>query len=63
MLDAPNISKCIEYLNSKEPKDEFEKEEKNIISLKLKKNHNYISKIQHDNLYMLPVHIRKLFIK
>ena len=53
-----------EFLSkSKEPKDEFEKEEKNIISLKLKKNHNYISKIQHDNLYMLPVHIRKLFIK
>ena len=47
-----------------EPQDEFEKEEKKIISLKLKKNHNYhISRIQHDNLYILPVHIRKLFIK
>ena len=49
---------------TKEPQDEFEKEEKKIISLKLKKNYNYhISRIQHDNLYTLPVHIRKLFIK
>ena len=47
-----------------EPQDEFEKEEKKIISLKLKKNYNYhISRLQHDNLYILPVHIRKLFIK
>ena len=53
-----------EYLSkSKEPKDEFEREEQNILSLKLKKHHNYISKVQHDNLYMLPPHIKKLFIK
>ena len=49
---------------TKEPQDEFEKEEKKIIALKLKKNYNYhISRLQHDNLYILPVHIRKLFIK
>ena len=45
------------------PQDEFEKDEQKIISLKLKKNNNQISRIQHDHLYMLPLHIRKLFIK
>ena len=48
---------------SKEPQDEFERDEQKIISLKLKKNNNQISRIQHDHLYMLPLHIRKLFIK
>ena len=48
---------------SKEPQDEFERDEQKIISLKLKKNNNQFSRIQHNNLYMLPVHIRKLFIK
>lgn len=53
-----------EFLSmSKEPKDEFEKDEQKIISLKLKKNINHISRIQHDNLFILPAHIRKLFIK
>ena len=53
-----------EFLSKrKEPEDEFEKEEKNIISLKIKKNNNPIFRIQHDNLYMLPNHIRNLFRK
>ena len=48
---------------SKKPQDKFEKDEQKIISLKLKKNNNHISRIQHDNLFILPAHIRKLFIK
>ena len=53
-----------EFLSmSKKPQDEFEKDEQKIISLKLKKNNNHISRIQHDNLFILPAHIRKLFIK
>ena len=53
-----------EYLSkSKEPQDEFEKDEQKIISLKFKTCNNHVNKVQHDNLYILPAHIRKLFIK
>lgn len=54
-----------EFLSkSNEPEDEFEKEEKKIIALKLKKNTiNRNFRIQNDNLYMLPSHVRKLFRK
>lgn len=48
---------------SNEPQDEFEKEEQKIISLRFKRINNRISKIQNDNLFVLPIHIRKLFIK
>ena len=48
---------------SNEPQDEFEKDERKIISLRFKKINNHMSKIQNDNLFVLPIHIRKLFIK
>lgn len=51
------------FLKNKEKPDKFERDEKTIISLKLKKYNNQISRIKPDNLYMLPLHIRKLFIK
>ena len=53
-----------EYLSkNKKPKDKFERDEQKIRNLKFKKHNNQISRIKYDNLYMLPPHVRKLFIK
>ena len=52
------------YLSkTKEPQDEFEEDEQKIISLKLKKNNRVIKKKENDRFYMLPEHIKSLFVK
>ena len=46
----------------KEPMDEFEKEEHEIMTLKLKKN-GHLPRIKNDRLNSLPPHIKNLFSK
>ena len=48
---------------TKTPQDEFEEDEQKIISLKFKKSNRFISRKENDRLYMLPAHIRNLFVK
>ena len=53
-----------DYLSkTKVPQDEFEEDEQKIISLKFKKNNRIISRKENDRLFMLPEHIRNLFVK
>jgi hypothetical protein len=48
---------------TKVPEDEFEEDEQKIISLKIKKNNRVIPKKENDRFYMLPDHIKNLFVK
>ena len=48
---------------TKVPQDEFEEDEQKIISLKFKKNNRFITRKENDRFYMLPEHIRNLFVK
>ena len=53
-----------DYLSkTKVPQDEFEEDEQKIISLKFKKNNRFITRKENDRFYMLPEHIRNLFVK
>ena len=45
------------------PEDEYEEDEQKIISLKLKKNNRVIPRKENDRFYMLPDHIKNLFVK
>ena len=48
---------------TKVPEDEYEEDEQKIISLKLKKNNRVIPRKENDRFYMLPDHIKNLFVK
>ena len=48
---------------TKVPEDEYEEDEQKIISLKLKKNNRVIPRKVNDRFYMLPDHIKNIFVK
>ena len=59
-----NMLRLKDFLTKKKvPQDEFEEDEQKIISLKFKKNNRFITRKENDRLYMLPEHIRNLFVK
>jgi hypothetical protein len=59
-----NMLRLKDFLTkTKVPQDEFEEDEQKIISLKFKKNNRFITRKENDRLYMLPEHIRNLFVK
>jgi len=61
---SDNMLRLKDFLaKTKVPQDEFEEDEQKIISLKNKKNNRFITRKENDRLYMLPAHIRNLFVK
>ena len=61
---SDNMLRLKDFLTkTKVPQDEFEEDEQKIISLKFKKNNRFITRKENDRLYMLPEHIRNIFVK